>query len=37
MGVGDRVRRLRAGRVFSYLKDWLMGATIVCLFGVTVG
>jgi len=22
--------------VFSYLKDWPMGATIVCLFGVTV-
>jgi zinc/manganese transport system permease protein len=24
------------GAVFSYLKDWPMGATIVCLFGVTV-
>ena len=24
------------GGVFSYLKDWPMGATIVCLFGVTV-
>lgn len=25
------------GAVFSYLRDWPMGATIVCLFGVTVG
>ena len=24
------------GAVLSYLKDWPMGATIVCLFGVTV-
>jgi len=24
------------GALFSYLKDWPMGATIVCLFGVTV-
>ena len=24
------------GSLFSYLKDWPMGATIVCLFGVTV-
>jgi zinc/manganese transport system permease protein len=24
------------GAVFSYLKDWPMGATIVCLFGLTV-
>src|SRR5467141_2491509 len=24
------------GAVFSYLRDWPMGATIVCLFGVTV-
>jgi zinc/manganese transport system permease protein len=24
------------GAFFSYLKDWPMGATIVCLFGVTV-
>ena len=24
------------GGVFSYLRDWPMGATIVCLFGVTV-
>jgi zinc/manganese transport system permease protein len=24
------------GGMFSYLKDWPMGATIVCLFGVTV-
>jgi zinc/manganese transport system permease protein len=24
------------GSVFSYLKDWPMGATIVCLFGLTV-
>jgi zinc/manganese transport system permease protein len=24
------------GAVFSYLKDWPMGATIVCLFGITV-
>ena len=24
------------GAVFSYVKDWPMGATIVCLFGVTV-
>lgn len=24
------------GAVFSYIKDWPMGATIVCLFGVTV-
>ncbi len=25
------------GATFSYLRDWPMGATIVCLFGVTVG
>ena len=25
------------GAVFSYLRDWPMGATIVCLFGLTVG
>jgi zinc/manganese transport system permease protein len=25
------------GSVLSYAKDWPMGATIVCLFGVTVG
>ena len=24
------------GAFFSYLRDWPMGATIVCLFGVTV-
>ena len=24
------------GAVFSYLRDWPMGATIVCLFGLTV-
>jgi len=24
------------GAVLSYLKDWPMGATIVCLFGLTV-
>lgn len=24
------------GAVFSYLRDWPMGATIVCLFGITV-
>jgi len=24
------------GAVFSYMRDWPMGATIVCLFGVTV-
>jgi hypothetical protein len=24
------------GSLFSYLKDWPMGATIVCLFGLTV-
>ena len=24
------------GAVFSYMKDWPMGATIVCLFGLTV-
>jgi zinc/manganese transport system permease protein len=33
-GIGFVVSIL--GSLFSYLKDWPMGATIVCLFGVTV-
>jgi zinc/manganese transport system permease protein len=33
-GIGFVVSVL--GAVFSYMKDWPMGATIVCLFGVTV-
>jgi zinc/manganese transport system permease protein len=34
-GIGIVVSVL--GAILSYVKDWPMGATIVCLFGVTVG